>query len=234
MNRSRSLRWRGLRLLAAGLTVAATAPFLEGCGARSVPPARLVDGSAPAPVPRALARLADRGVVSRVRVIAASRLGSAGQACLDSFRAEYPIERNAHVLQRTAVLGESLTLRDADRSVVLGCDRTARTPRGQWCARSVGGLSSGRLRDPRVDILCRDRDGDPVGFAWVEPAPNVRWVEVELGPRVEIDAVAAQLPVRIATHDVDGATASARFRVTEYAAGGERLRRYRFRAGVAG
>ena len=139
------------------------------------------------------------------------------------------------MVQRVGVKGVSLTFLDAERRVALGCDRSARpAASGPWCARSVGRLFSGRLRDPRVDILCRDARGRPVGFGWIEPAAGARWIVVGDGPGAEVEEVAAGLPVRIATTDVDAATSSATFDVRELAEGGKEVRRYTLRASVAG
>ena len=233
-----ALRGRsGTRVLPAAATLAAVGSALAfaGCGGGGERPARLVDGSEAKALPEALDRLGRRTVTARVRVIRAAKLDIRGRSCLDSFRSEFQIAPATVVVQRIGVITASLTFLDAERRVVLGCDRTARTAAsGAWCARSVGRLFSGRLRDARVDILCRDARGDPVGFGWIEPAAGVRWVVVHNASSTEVEEVAAKLPVRIATSDVDPATSSATFDVQEYDADGKEVRRYRLRAGVAG
>ena len=161
--------------------------------------------------------------MSRVRVLGVRRLDPRGQACVAGFRPEFRIPALAAVVERTSAVGVSLTFLDGGGHVVLGCDRTA-APVGNrgWCARSVGRLFSGRLRDARVDILCRDAEGEPLGLAWIEPAAGVRWVVVVNGAKTEIEEVTARLPVRVATTDVDVAGSSATFDVTEFPARTER------------
>ena len=179
--------------------------------------------------------LGDRAVVSRVRARPASELDARGRACLDSFRAEFLISPATVVVQRVGAIGASVTFLDAEQRVVLGCDRTVRANANRpWCARSVGRLFGGRLRDARLDILCRDLHGDPVGFGWVEPAPGVHWIVVDHRSGAEVEEVAGRLPVRIATTDVDRPTSSATFDVRELDSEGKDLRRYRLHAGVAG
>jgi hypothetical protein len=220
--------------------VAATiglALLAAGCGAsRGDPrPALLLDGSAAPSLPAPLLDLRRGAVVSRFRVLRATEVDARGRACLDGFRSEFEISPRATVVERIGVVAASLTVLDRTRRVVLGCDRTARTTAGRiWCARSVGRLVSGRLRDPRVDILCRGPRGDPVGLGWIEPAAGVRWVLVQNDHAAEVEEVAGGLPVRVATAGVSIASSSATFVVTEYRSDGKEVRRYRLRAGVAG
>jgi hypothetical protein len=178
-------------------------------------------------------------VLSALRVLPASRLDPRDRACLEAFRGEFRISPATVVVSRVGTSGASLTFRDETAGVVLGCDRTAAragaTPSRPWCARSVGYLAGGRLRDPRVDVLCRDAHGDPVGFGWVEPRDlEAHWIVVRGGPQVEVEPAAAGLPVRVLTRDVDRETSSATFAVTEYGRSGKELVRYRVRAAVAG
>ena len=65
--------------------------------------------------------------------------------------------------------------------------------------RSSGRLLHGRLLDPRLDILCRDRRGRPLAYAWVEPVPGAHWIGVDQGSYTEVYEVLAGLPVRVAT-----------------------------------
>ena len=221
--------------LVAAIVVVIGGLSLAACGAGAEQPARLVDGSVEPPLPRALRDLADGAVVSEVRVRQPSELDVRGRACLDSFRAEFLISPATVVVQRVGAIGATLTFSAVERRVVLGCDRTSlAVPNGPWCARSVGRLFSGRLRDARVDILCRGARGDPVGFGWVEPGRGVRWVVVDQGASKEVEEVAGELPVRIATADVDQATSSATFDVRELDSDGKEVRRYRLRGSVAG
>jgi len=195
---------------------------------------RLLDGSEGGPLPDALDRLRGQAVVARLRVRSARRLDASARRCLTTFEDEFRLRAATPVVERVGVLGVTLTFADADRRTVLGCDRTSPGRAGPWCARSAGRLRSGRLSDPRVDILCRDRSGHAVGFGWIAPDPATRWLGVDTGSGLEIDSVGGSLPVRIATLDVDGATSSASFAVTEYDEDGEEVRRYRLEAPVAG
>lgn len=226
----------GARVRLAAATLAVVEGLsLAACGAGHEQAARLVDGSEAPRLPVALRDLGDGAVVSRVRVRRASELDARGRACLDSFRTEFRISPATVVVQRIGAIGASLTVLDAERRVVLGCDRTARAIANRpWCARSVGRLFSGRLRDARVDILCRSARGDPVGFGWIEPGRGVNWIVVDQRSGAEVEEVAGQLPVRIATTDVDRATSSATFDVRELDSDGKEVRRYRLRGSVAG
>ncbi len=220
---------------AAALTAVALA--VVGCADRGhrVETRHLVDGSVSSALPRALGAVADGLIMSRVRVRRAMRLDPRGRTCVASFRGEFTVAADAVVVERTGVTGASLTFSDARRHVVLGCDRTGRGAAGSaWCARSVGRRVNGRLEDPRLDILCVGRRGDPVGFAWIEPMPATRWVVVGAGGDREVEPVAAGLPVRVATRAVDAATSSATFAVSEYDATGAELARYRLPVRVAG
>ena len=222
----------GARPTAAAVSLAL---LVAGCGDRTPPPARLVDGTTPPALPAALRDIGP-AVSSRVTVVEARRLDSPGRSCVASFRPEFRISPGATVVRRTGAAGESLTFEDAQGAVVLGCYRTAGASASarRWCGRSVGRLVAGRLRDMRLDIACRTGDAGAVGFGWIEPGPATRWVVARVGPIREVAAVAASLPVRIPTGDVDQPTSTATFAVVEYTASGEVVRRYRARVGVAG
>ena len=76
---------------------------------------------------------------------------------------------------------------------------------------------------------------EPVGFVWVTPGSETRFVSVEQPGYVEVYEVAGDLPVRVATvNGVDYDRFAARFDVLEHATNGELLRRYRLEAAVAG
>jgi len=222
---------------AAAVAVAVLALAVAACGSRDhrAHTSRLVDGSVPPVPPGVLGSLGADAVMSRVRFRRAALLDTRGRACIASFRGEFAIANEALVVERTGAIGASLTFLDARRRVVLGCDRASRRVAGAaWCARSVGRLVAGRLEDPRLDILCLGGHGEPIGFAWIDPMPGTRWVVVGDGARSEVEPVAAGLPVRVATREVDVATSSATFAVTEYDATGAELARYRLPVRVAG
>jgi hypothetical protein len=186
-------------------------------------------------LPKALSAVGSGAVTSRVRALHAAELDARARTCVESFRPEFRIPPHALVVERTGAIGASLTFVDAERRVVLGCDRTVRpSANGPWCARSVGRLFAGRLRDARVDILCVDARGSPVGFGWLEPTRGARWIVVGTESPAEVEEVAAGLPVRVSTREVDTAGSSATFAVTEYDSAGKEVDRYPLRARVAG
>jgi len=231
LGRSGARRPTAVAAVVISLTVAAA-----GCGHDRGGDRTLVDGSRPPPLPDVLGDVGPAPVTSRVRLRRAAQLDTRRRACLDAFRPEFRISPRTVVVERTGVAGANLTFLDASRRVVLGCDRTGRPVGGgrSWCARSVGRLLRGRLQDPRVDILCHGALGARIGFGWIVPASGTRWIASRNGAVTEIAAVAAGLPVRVATADVDTATSSATFEVTEYDEDGATVRRYTLHASVAG
>jgi hypothetical protein len=90
------------------------------------------------------------------------------------------------------------------------------------------------LFDPRLDILCRDRRGRSLGSAWIQAMAGTRYVALREPGYTEVYEVAAGLPVRVTTHDVDVGTSSATFHVEQYTAAGSRLVAETVRARVAG
>jgi hypothetical protein len=130
-----------------------------------------------------------------------------------------------------------VTVEDASGTGLLGCVDSLR-PRDEnrrWCGTVYGKLAAGRLADPRLDILCVTRDGEPIASAWVEAGANARYVVVSQAGYAAAYEIAAGLPVRItSTRDVDTSRARATFEVSEHGADGGLLRRYRLEAYVAG
>jgi hypothetical protein len=93
----------------------------------------------------------------------------------------------------------------------------------------------GRLLDPRLDVLCRDRELRPLAYAFVDPVPGARWVGVRQAGYVELYEVLAGLPVRVAsTREIDAEAARARFDVAQYDAVGHELVSGPLEAAVAG
>jgi hypothetical protein len=86
----------------------------------------------------------------------------------------------------------------------------------------------------RLSIICRDRKGNPVGFGWIEPGRTTKWVVSRTRQGIEIEPVAAGLPVRVVAASVDFSTSSATFRIEELDRSGHTIRSYRLTAGVAG
>ena len=104
-----------------------------------------------------------------------------------------------------------------------------------WCGEVFGALANGRLLDPRLDIVCRDRRAAPLAYAFVEPVAGAHWVGVDEGRYVEIYEVLAGLPVRVAgTRQVSVANARATFEVTQYDVHGRELVKGDLEAAVAG
>ena len=97
---------------------------------------------------------------------------------------------------------------------------------------------SPRLRGaprPRLDILCRDRDGSPLAYAWVEPAGGTRWIGVDQGPYAELYEVLGAFPVRISSpRGIDREDSRATFAITQYDGAGNALFTGKLEARVAG
>jgi hypothetical protein len=143
------------------------------------------------------------------------------------------LSRRARVVERHGLLGASVTIADPASPLLYGCDLAADTTR--VCGGSVGVWRHGRLNDPRLDIICRGRNGRTLGAAWAVPMRRARTIAVHEEDRVEVYPVAGGLPVRIWTRDgVDVGRSSAVFDVGQLGADGRELARTRLRAMVAG
>jgi hypothetical protein len=131
-----------------------------------------------------------------------------------------------------------MTFRDDAARWLLGCDNSAGPREGdrRWCGAVSGRLYGGRLRDPRLSIAsCSTADGESIGFAWVQPDPNTRYVAVEQAGYAEVYETAENLAVRIATTSgVVFEESGARFQVSEHDAEGRLIREYELEARVAG
>ncbi len=74
-----------------------------------------------------------------------------------------------------------------------------------------------------------------MGFVWVEPVPETRYVSVAQPGFAEVYEVAGDLPVRIATTSgLNADPLGATFHLWEHDAAGKLLRRYRLDAVPAG
>jgi hypothetical protein len=218
----------GLDRLSTGLLLAAM--LLAGCAGGSARPQRLLYGEAAQefkPVPGS--------VIAIGRVLDGTTLGSRFTSCRP---AGAGIQNDTVVVERIGVFSESLTFADSGRTTVYGCDGGTdpggeRTP--PWCGSAAGRLRGGRLLDPRLDILCRDRKGVRLAYAWVEPAAGVRWIAVDQGRYTEVYEVLAGLPVRIAsTRGIQAARARASFDVRQFDRHGRELIKGKLEAQVAG
>lgn len=214
------------RLTRAALVLAAA--LLTGCDNGGGRPERLLYGEPAqelAPVPHS--------VISISRVLDGTTLGRRFTSCRpDGVRSDTP------VVERIGVFSESLTFADAGRKTMYACDGGV-DPAGErrlpWCGSAAGLLANGKLLDPRLDVLCRDRKGRPIAYAWVEPAAGVRWVGVAQGGYTELYEVVRGFPVRIATaRSVEPGRARATFDVAQYDAHGTVLVKGKLEAAVAG
>ncbi len=176
-------------------------------------------------------------VVAEGRVLSRSALGRRLESCLFHGDRE-SVAADAAVVERVGVDGESLTFANRSRNGVYACDGGI-DPAGErrlpWCGTAFGELDHGRLLDPRLDVLCRDRQGAPLAYAFVEPVAGAHWIGVRQEGYVELYEVLGGLPVRIAsTRGVSTGTARATFQVTEYDVEGRELLRRELEAAVAG
>lgn len=221
MRRARS----GARLVSAALLAA----LVSGCD-HDVRPKRLLYGE-----PAAEFRPVEGSVISQVRVLDARILGKRFTRCtMQSGHGDFPPQ--TVVVERIGVFSESLTFADARRMTLYACDGgsdVAQERRPPWCGGSVGLLHGGRLLDPRLDVLCRTHDGEPLAYAWIEPAAGAHWIGIDQGSYSELYEVAANLPVRVATdNNIHGSRAQ--FDVTQYDVHGRELIRARLETAVAG
>jgi hypothetical protein len=171
--------------------------------------------------------------VGHVRVVGVGRFRAPPlRACLRRYR-DLRVTPQTRVVIRDGFLGASLTIADPHSPWLYGCD--FRPGRRTLCGGVVGRWRDRRLNDPRLDILCRDRKGRPLGAAWVVPLRAARSLSVRQRRLTEVYPVAGRLPVRIWTRDgVRYARSSAVFDVTQRRADGSTLAHEQLRAAVAG
>ena len=216
-----------------GLYVGVTLALVVGCtrGSTSAP-STLIDGSPVHPSPIAFEGVEGPLVATRVRLVpAGARDGRSMRAsCVSRAAPAGP------VVERTGVSGVSVTFFDPGHRGVHACDaiNVGRPRVERWCAHAFGRLFGARLRDPRLTVTCRDAEGEPVGFAWVQPASAAAYVVVQQPGYAEIHAASGTTPVRVTTTDVDVASSRATLAVSEHTKNGRRLRSYDLEAQVAG
>jgi hypothetical protein len=213
----------------------ACALALVGCRDEVSPPERLVDGS-PATAPAVVLQgIESPQIVTRLRVLGSrrARRDPAAASCARTLGGAFS---RSPVVGRVGVDGSSLTLVGASGRALLACDSTSTAPsrEANVCGHSYGRLENGRLSDPRLDLLCPDRAGDTVAFAWVEPMRRTRFVAVRHSGYAEVFRVAARLPVRVTSRDVDLDHSTATFDVSEHDGGGRSLRHYTLQPSVSG
>jgi len=164
-----------------------------GTGAASAP-ARLVDGSRPPAVPPALRFLHGRLVMTKVRVVPLGRVRSLAASCDRGER----LPADEPVVLRVGASGASVTFAGL-YGAVYGCDRNPAAAGAFWCGTTGYEAVGRRLPDPRLTV-CQDGRGRPlVGFAWLVPAPGMRWLVVDQPGFREVYERATGLPMRVAT-----------------------------------
>lgn len=161
--------------------------------------------------------------------------GSSSADCLNYPSASAPA--TGSVIARVGVSSESVTYLTTGRRGLDGCDDSPgpREENRRWCGGAYATLYDGRLRDPRLTIGCSTKNGEPMGFAWIQPSRATRYVVVEQPGYAEVYRVAGDLPVRVATTggvEIEGSRAT--FDLSEHDASGRLLRKYRLEAAVAG
>lgn len=209
-----------------------------GCSEESAPPGRLLDGSPAPTLPMRLEGVEPPVVSTRVQSydLRENRQVPSIRSCLQQF--EGFARPASPLVARIGVHAETMTFRDDAGRRLLGCDNSAGPREGdrRWCGAVSGRLYDGRLRDPRLSIAsCETSEGQLVGFAWIQPDPNARYVAVEQSGYAEVYETAGDLPVRVATTSgVIVEESGARFEVTEHDTAGDLIREYELEARVAG
>jgi len=220
-----------------GTVVALAFGVVAGCSDEASVPKRLMDGTHAAAPPVTLEGIQDHVVLTKVRVVSHTNRGNQTRSasCLER---DWDAQPEGYSVERVGVESETVTFEQASRQVVFGCDNSLGRGEGNrpWCGGAYGRLYGGRLRDPRLDMVgCSTRDGDPMGFIWVEPGRRTKYLVVEQPGYAEVYETAGGLPIRIATvHDVFIEGSHAVFELSEHDKTGQMLRTYRVDARVAG
>ena len=207
--------------------------LVVGCAKDSTSaPSMLIDGSPVRPSSIAIEGVDGPLVATRLRVVEA---GSRGGRSMTASCVPTPAP-NSLVVERTSASGMSVTFVDPGQRGVHACDATdvSRTRAKSWCAHAFGRLSEARLRDPRLTIICRDTEGEPVGFAWVQPGRSAAFVVVQQPRYAESYAASGATPIRVTTTDIDVPSSRATLTISEHERDGTLLRSYDLEAQVAG
>ena len=196
------------------------------------PPTVLSDGSAARPPPVVLEDVEGPTILTRARVLRRDSVepGSRTERCIDAARA------SGVVVERVSVSGTSVTFLAPGSRAVHGCDASPAHARegSPWCGHAYGRLVAGCLRDPRLSVTCSGDDGEPLGFAWIQPGVAASYVVVGRRGYSEVYPVTGDTPVRIVTDDVDRDSASGTFSVSEHARDGRQLSAYEVEARTSG
>ncbi len=215
--------------------IAVLAPACNG--AEDTAPEALMDGSPVKQLSVELEGVHGPVVPTKSLVVHAAGAKWAGrsESCLQA--RDRGVQPDSLSIERVGVSTESVTFRDTSGRAVFACDNSLgpRESNRRWCGSAYGRLHDGRLRDPRLDIGCATQDGTPVGFAWIEPDAETRYLAVQQPKYVEVYEVVNELPVRVATTTgVEIAGSRATFELAEHGSDGRLFRRYRLETAVAG
>lgn len=207
--------------------------FVGGCNADTpAVPTKLIDGSPARPPAVALEGVDGPRVATLVRVTradarsvpsAAACIAAAGQAA-------------GTVVERIGVSGRSITFDGLGQRTLYACDSSAarRSAGDEWCGHAFDRVDSSRPHDPRLSLTCRAANGNPVGFAWIEPGADATFIAVQQTGYAEVYAVVGDVPVRVTTADTEMESSRAAFSISEHGGDGRRLRSYELEAQVAG
>lgn len=209
--------------------VAAVALAAAGCGRVVDRPTRLLDGT-----PATHFRPVEDSVIAFGRIV---QLGDRADQCLAAAD-QAKVAADTPAVERVGVDGESLTFASRDGSAVFACDGGV-DPAGErslpWCHTVVGELDHGRVLDPRLDVICRDRRRRPVAYAFVEPVAGAHWIGVRQDAYTELYEALGDLPVRVVTTTgIDPDNARATLELTQYSPEGRELTHGEMEARVAG
>jgi hypothetical protein len=173
----------------------------------------------------------DRSVATVVRVASADAAsGSSARSCFAAIG-----QAAGAVIERVGVSGRSITFVGPGQRTAHACDSSTAGSNGDpWCGHAFDRFESGRLRDPRLSLTCRATNGDPVGFAWIEPGAETTYVVVRQPGYAEVYASAGNAPVRVTTAEPDVALSHAAFWISEHGEDGRRLRSYALETQAAG
>jgi len=196
-----------------------------------------MDGSPAAGVSVELEGVDQPTVLTRVRVVRGAKRTPETTSAVCLRGRNWGIRAAGSSVERVGVYSESVTFRQESRRGVFGCDNSPgpREENRRWCGGAYGTLYSGHLRDPRLGLGCSTSDEERMGFVWVEPLSEARYVSVTQPGFTEVYEVVGELPVRIATTSgLNADPLAATFHLLEHDDTGQLLRRYELSAVPAG
>lgn len=197
-----------------------------------------MDGSPARALPVELEGLAAPPVLTSVQIVPVGSIEPASKSASCLQQSWAGTEPARLIVERTGVSSATVTFRDRSGRGLYGCDSST-APREDdrgWCGAAFGRLYSGHLRDSRLDLGgCTTADEDPMGFVWIEPTRDARYIAVQQPGYAEVYRVAGDVPVRVSTTsglEIEGSRAT--LHLSEHDADGRRLRSHRLDAAVAG